>query len=629
MEINREEHSRTIRAFEVRGLLGLGGTSFVLAAIHPYHSGNFTVEQKVALKFIWDIDRAKDELERLVNLDGNRGVSGLIDYFEVTYREIAHLLEPAIQKREEQTGETLVFEPDHVFGVLALQFAHGQIIVKTVPLPANQPKPPKDAWLIEVNGQPYLQSLTIKMTVEEKINLMRCLIKIIKSAHEREPAQVHGDLHPGNLMYNREDGEAIIIDWSGNGVYGTDGWITPWHDQLLLGEIQSLPKSADIYLLALWLQRLLGAESWHWQNFAVETMSQLADTIEIPIQDFFHAFEHISLDTSQRAYRRNVIAVSSLIVVAITALLFWFRPGWQKVAKKRDEIDGIVAKAIQDESYYEKAMDELALKAKDPDFQTLRDDVMAAVGAIKLHYNASSKYLERLDLSKPNCVFISQNLHFVVYGIFPFSEGAPVSKSEYITKITYQGIWLGSKNSSKKRLITFKEHPLPLQEAVDGVFLIYESDLREVLAALGSLTRKQVLYYPLGSPRIVGVIIGSTPEELLENIITRTGNEYSDEPTILLGNRKDWTRCWEVQPHHRRTYQFSGLLNLYLRDKLGYKTSEVPQDLINTKIDLASGERADYLQQLQLAAKKAGYWLKESQDGTQLTVTATPKEDAR
>lgn len=621
MTIETEGKDNSICGFEVRGLLGLGGTSVVLAALQQNLSRHIKLDRKVALKFIWDLDRARDEVQRLINLDGRNGVSGLIDYFEIEYRAAAHILAPALARRQEVTGEALAFEPDHVFGMLVMQLAQGQNIAKTVPLPSGKPKPGKDEWLIEVDGQPHLQALSIPLTLDEKFAIIRGLIKVIKGAHERKPPQIHGDLHPGNVIFKQDEGEALVIDWSGRGVYGTDGWITPWHDQFLLGEIQALPMQTDLYLLALWVQRLLGPVNPQWQNFAIETMSKLAANQDLTIQAFYQSFEDIHQRIYQRRFKIRTATVALTITLAIAGVLLFLKPGLHKVEEERSEIEAIVAKAIQDESYMEKALELLEARSRGQALGSLEEDIINGMGRIKLHHNTSSRFLKTVDLTRPNCVFTSSHLNFVVYRQFPFSIGTPINESEFIAEISLRGIWVSKGEQQARRLIRFVKHPLPTAEAVDGQLLIYESDLREVMTALASLINKKVIYIPLTPPRIFGLLHGANPEELVKELCQRTGNPFSDEVLLTLDHRQDMTRCLEMIFPTGGDATFERVTLYYLQDRLGYQIIDLPQKLKEVPLTVAPNQAVDIFQILQAKAKEYGYHMAASADGNRILYT--------
>lgn len=623
--MEQPKQANTVNGYELRGLIGFGGTSLVMAAVQQRLAQRFQVERKVALKFIWDQGRAQDEVERLVRLDGNRGVSGLIDYFELTYQDAQHLLGPALEKRREKTGEQLTFPPDKLIAVLVLQFAYGQMIVKTLPLPHGFRHPAKHEWLIEIDGQPHLQSLAVKLSVHEKIALVRSLIKAIKGAHDRQPAQVHGDIHPGNVIFDRAEGEAIVIDWGGKEVYGTDGWLSPWHDQLILGEIQALPEVVDIYLLALWIQRLLGDERAAWHNLAANVLADLANGKAITIGELLTRFEDTYQKIMEQRTRTKILVAAVTVLAMFAVFLFWHGPAWKKATKQRDEVEDLLSHALEDEAFSRTGLDLLQAHLKDPEYQFLEDDIINAIGTIKLHYNTSAPFLATLDLAKPSCVFISQNLSFVAYRQFPFSVGSSVSDDEFIAKVTAAGILLKQRTTFAERFVGFQDFPLPLANTRNGQLIIYESDLREVMVALGTLVGKNVIYLPAGTPRIFGILHGPHPEALLKNICTRIGTSYPDGDVIAINTARDWTRCWEMHHPHRGQASFDQLFNVYLKNYLHYRTPPLPDELAAVSVELPANQSFDILQLLQAKAAGLGYALKADPSGTEILLASSPR----
>jgi len=64
-----------VREYETLGLLGIGGSAVVFAATQQRLDREFGVNRKVALKFIGDLARARDELKKPASLDANSGGS--------------------------------------------------------------------------------------------------------------------------------------------------------------------------------------------------------------------------------------------------------------------------------------------------------------------------------------------------------------------------------------------------------------------------------------------------------------------------------------------------------------------------------------------------------------------------
>ncbi len=601
-----------VDSYELRGLVGFGGTSLVFAAVDLSLKRLVGQERKVALKFVWDAARAREEVQRLVRLDGQGSVNSLLAYLEVPFSRIGELLADGLATRRERTGETLDFEPDRIFGVLVLQFAHGQNIVRTEHL-LERTRLRKGEWLIEIDGEPFVQSLATKLTLEERIALIRGLIKVVKGAHDRTPPQVHGDLHPGNVVFERVSGDLVVIDWSGDGVYGADGWISPWHDLLFLGELTALPEAADIYLLALWIERLLAQEYPGWRPMVQAVMAQKEGGLDGSIHDFSQTFEEVALHATQKKYRRTVyvIAAVALVVIGVVVWIFFNR---MKISERREQVEDMVTQALNNETRSEHTLITLKSYLTDPLYATIKQDIIKGIGQIKLKYNNSAPFLQSMNLAQPNCVYISDDQSFVVYKQFPFSLGASVSDNEFISDIQARGIQILDQRTSKRREIKFLEHPL-LADNGKNQLIIYESDLYDVIASLSELTDKEFFFMPSGRPIIYGLIRGATPIELRERVIGCSVDMSTWNHSLKIENEFVWIRCLDLATGTRIKGSLSTNIYNYLVTDLGFEVESFPAEIKEAQLSFILNEPRDCVELFQELSIKNGFKMVRSKDG--------------
>lgn len=600
---------QSIEGYEIRGLVGLGGTSLVFAAIDLDLKRVLGKERKVALKFIWDLDRAQEEAKRLIHLDGQGSVNSLLAYFEAPFSQIADIVARGLTTRQDRTGEQLHFAPDHGFGILVLQFAHGQNIVHTEPAPSGL-RLRKGEWPIEMNGQPFVQSLTLKLSLPEKIALIRGLIKVVKGAHDRTPPQIHGDLHPGNVVFDRISGDLVVIDWSGEGVYGAEGWISPWHDQLLLGEIKSLPVAADLYLLALWIERLLGSENKSWRHLA-QVVLEGREASPRSIHEFSRMFEAATEGQARTKYRAAVYATAMIGLVLMVAVSWtiWHK---RRISEKRDQVEDLVVQALQNPSRAEGVLSTLKEHLADPSYVTIKTDIIKGIGQIKLKNNNNLPFLKSLDLNQPNCVYISDEQRFVVFGQFAFTLGAAVSESEYIDEIHARGLQVRDSKSNAIREFKFPHHPL-LHDDGKNQLIMYESDLSEVLACFAQMCDMNLMLLPKGKPTIFGLLRGENPNQLIEKILQRSGCEGS----AYRRNTLEWVRCYDMPKGQTIQGGVANNMAFSLVNGLGYKLENIPDVFKQRSMNVVLEKEWDSFELFRALALSYGFeMIRNDQDHT-------------
>lgn len=567
-------HPHTIQDYKILGLVGMGGTSLVYAAAHIGLYQRFGLDRKVALKFIWNPQRAADEVQRLIRLDDNLAANTLLDYHEVRYGDVKSWMDDDFAYRQRELDDIVELQDDDRIAVLVLQFAHGQTITKTVPLAdLDTYQPKRDEWLIDVEGEPHRQFLCVDMTLDDRIAMIRGLVRAIRSAHERDPIQIHGDLHPGNVIFDRESGEVVILDWSGEGVFGADGWITPWHDDLVLEEIDKLPPETDIYLLALWIERLLGWDHKDLQDLANRVIKRLEAGEKVSIAQLRTELDTV-LNRLQGTKYRRLATANIVIATLLIGFTLWWSHTRADLQERRDQVQVLVDEALNNEARADASVRELKKLLGKDEYQVIRDEVVRGIGTIKLATTKHLAFYETLDLSKPSAVYVSKEQSFVIYDEWPLGIGSPISRSEVILEIKPSGILIGNMKSVE-RTILFKEHPM-LREFGDqldqrNVFFLYESDLATVILALSYVCSKDLDIQVRQNTTAYGVIIGETPEVVLSKIVQRLGFSWDENRSVLLDLDMPYVGFWSLSKGTYIQGDLKVLLEEMFCDTLGYK----------------------------------------------------------
>lgn len=556
--------------YEVLGLIGLGGTAIVLAARDLRIEALLGANQLVALKVMFDAERARDEAERLTRMSGVHGVNAILDYLEIESSTLAAALRPVVQAWSRKSNNAIVFDTDRL-AILVLHLERGETITKTRSW-SNRDREalPNGQWLIETPEQKLIQYLRYDLSLAEKIALVQGLITAIENAH-RLFGQVHGDLHPGNIMFNRETGDVVVIDWSNVSVAGADGWQSPWHDQFLLGEIDELPMAADIYQLGLWVLRLLAAEHPEWWRFAhrvlvVEDASSMP-SIQVFAESFVHTLRQIErASTVKRAWTGLAIALLAVAALYLATI------DWTSLRLRRS-IHRIEAASLADPAQAQPGRARLTELLHDERYLNVKQDVIAALGTLSLRTPSEVDMAQRLDISRPSAVYYADDQSFLLYGKTVLSLGSAISESEFVHYIDTVGMVVASRDK-RYRFIEFPPHALAQEVSGLGCLILYPSKLGDLLEALGSISRDEIDFSSTTEPRVFGVLKGDTVQVLLKKLFLLMDARW-DENKLSLSYEKHWLRTWEVEPGYRLAGTYIDIVVENIGQKLGYPITDI------------------------------------------------------
>ncbi len=585
-----------LKEFDALNLVGVGGISVVFSAVHLAAFNPFNNDRPVALKFVWDVTQAQQEVRRLILLDSNRGVNKLYGYFEAPLAEVRALLSPLLDGHQALTSVQPEVGPDALVGVLVMQLSKGCHLMKTRALEGAAYKLGKDEWVIDYEGRPYLQSLAMPLSVAERIAIVRGLMKIIIEAHEQEPPQVHGDLHPGNVHFNPKTEEVVVLDWSGLDIYGASGWITPWHDRLILGEIQALPRQTDVYLIALWVDRLLGNEDRAFHRLANSVLTSETGE-EQDIRSFFKAFEQQVEFLGRRAKKRRW---PYLLGVGLLALLVW----QLDIVERLQGSDGGAKAARQ------------ALEAEAVARKTKEELKHIIYGNSAALHEVSVKH----DLSRPQAVYVSKADRFVVYGGLPFLEGDAINNEFEIQTISLSAMALKAPGKAALERAVFTAHPLLGGDSQPlGCLLIYDAPLIQIANALSRHLKEDISLLSASEPRVMGLVYGDDPGLLLERMF-----EIMPTPDVAMKKHMiyydgQYLRYWDLAPGTAIEGNLSALLTQYLQERMGYELTKIPRKLADQTLRREVTTPSSCLGLFRHLVAAQGYSLEVDQNGTTLS----------
>ncbi len=567
---NPKIHGLRIGDYEVQGLIGLGGTAIVLSAKDLRMAALLDVNHLVALKLIFEPSRARDEAERLTRMSGVHGVNAIRDYFEIESSALATALEPLIQAWSKKSNNPIALENDRV-SILVLHLERGETIAKTRSWSKHDVNAlAKGQWLIETPEQKFVQYLRYDLSLSEKITLVQGLITAVQNAH-RLFDQVHGDLHPGNVVFNRETGDVVIIDWSNASVAGADGWQSPWHDQFLLGEIAEIPMAADIYQLSLWVLRLLADEHPEWQRFAGGVLVEDNAAAMPSVQAFGESFTQI-LRQIEKARTLKRAWTSLAIALLGAAALYLATTDWTAWRLRRS-IHRIEAEALVDAAKAKSGRTRLKEFLHDERFLKVKQEVIHALGSLSLRSPSEVDLARQLEIARPTAIFYAEDQSFLLYGKTVLRLGSAINESEFVYFIDTVGMVVASPEK-KYRFIEFPPHTLAQEVSGQGCLILYPSKLRDLVLALGSISHDDIDFSSMTEPQIFGVLRGENVRVLLKKLFVLMEAPW-DEYKLSLSYEKHWLRTWEVDPGYKLVGTYIDIAVDQMGQKLGYPITDI------------------------------------------------------
>lgn len=567
-------HGVRLGQFQLDKMFGFGGTSLVFVAKDLSFRDALGMNKVVTLKILFDRVQAQAEAERLIQMSDETGVTSLHDYQEFEAVEIDDALKQLFTSWQAKLYKQSD-EPIRRAYCLALHMEKGEDLTMTR-LWKNQDAKSmnKGIWVVDRQGVQYAQYLQYDLNNDQKISLIKGLISAIKHAHDRFN-MVHGDLHPGNVIYDPNTATVVIIDWGTVGVLGTDGWLTPWHDLLLLNEIQSLPKAADIHALALWIDRLLGYEDSVFRRQALRILS-VDDAALVPtIGQLSVQFEASVQKVENKKHARIFGLIAMIAVFVILGLKLSFTD-WAFL-KMKEEITALTTSGLAQGSGNREALRTLRNHLHDSRYLQLRNTIVSGLGKINLKHFRGDYYLSEEDLRRPTAIHYAGSQSFVIFKGQLLFLGSAASSNEFVSDIDVSGIVLSSSQDGH-RFIEFPVHPLAAEVDGAGYFLVYKSNLKSLLYVLAEMHFASVRFDSNIEPQVFGLIRGSTSLDVYYKLLDQMDCSWVDFGQKCNFERP-WLRMWELPDDFFPSEPMSDLVVDMLKVKLEYEIEDMPLKL--------------------------------------------------
>lgn len=248
--------------YRLGDLIAPGGSSLVFAARRE--GLPFQGQWRVVLKCVWRVALARREAAHLVDLNAVDGVVTLLDYREVPFQTIVDHLAAAAKPSLTTCDLANIrdrydLSADSPVGVLVLQFQAGAPLVSgTEPIAEPVHEDTSSLWVKDLESGRWLrQRLHEDLCYVARLRLLQQLAAQVAICHRR--GVVHGDLKPHNILFDREMSRLTLVDFGGDTslTRGSPGWQAPEHFQVALGKRTRLPPTADVFVLGLFIHRLL------------------------------------------------------------------------------------------------------------------------------------------------------------------------------------------------------------------------------------------------------------------------------------------------------------------------------------------------------------------------------------
>lgn len=526
-----------LAAYDIRGMIAPGGSSVVLSALKKDHP--FRGAWKVAIKFVWRRELAREEARNLINLDAHRGVVNLLDYFEIPFAEVERYFQMAVkginpfETMERQNLEILAEE--HT-GVLVLQFLAGSTLVRhtTTAVSEHEEFDPKQFFLIQnlESGTWLKQELSWDLSLGERIDILQQITRHIDECHQRKV--VHADLNPQNILYEPESQRVTILDFGGSTslTRGSPGWQAPEHFKLAEGELKEVPLKLDVFLLGLFINRLM-------QPFHIKGFRQLAERCLSPLAKRpsakevaaeIGAIERRLFKTRAERFGIPTLAALLLLSVAWGLYLYLNRAG-PTLRDRYGKDDGY--------ALVEEVLDLEPAKISHP--KTIRDELdtifshqeawpglRANVSLAKAHYfrKFAPGFSGRAILPEsikavwyyPGEFYIKTDIWLEVGNLF--------TPQHYLSNVTYQFssegkpiFYLHLVNFNKEeKILTIDHFPFVGEAMAKGFLFIHQIFLEDLIQFVANLMYKKIRFEGSSQTPSRGVLYFESKQDLWEQL---------------------------------------------------------------------------------------------------------------
>jgi len=265
--------------YHIEKLIGYGTSSLIFQGL-DLSCNAAGVPKKVALKFVWDVVCAREEVVRLEKARSVFEICDLITYTEMNGRDVHSVVGHFLDRVRDEFDLFISFESAGDVGILVLKLARGRHLVERS-LYKGEPLDGGHEWLVVSTLQDG-SNLTLKeffrpfvrtFTINQRLDILIQLTRAIAESHAI--GVTHGDLNPWNIFYNTRNKRITILDL-GRDHFGVRGWQAPEHIKLMAGDISVLPRETDLYLLGKWIHRLLPERGpcSHWSQQCLNPIAE-------------------------------------------------------------------------------------------------------------------------------------------------------------------------------------------------------------------------------------------------------------------------------------------------------------------------------------------------------------------
>jgi tetratricopeptide (TPR) repeat protein len=308
--------------YQLEKLIGFGASSLIFRALDT-RCRKVGVRKKVAVKLIWDLARARDEVNRLQQTRTVFEICRLITYREAAFSVIEPLITDDQIKAGRELGLHIAVDHGQVIGVLVTELFEGYHLIGRRPLKGQKLNPDYE-WPLRldhpVTGEQvqvveYLEPFVRDLNTNRRLDILIQLTKALAAAHSQDI--VHGNLNPWNIYYLPETGRVAIADL-GRDQLGIQGWHTPEHIHLREGRIEALPPETDIFLLGQWMMRLLPRDHRlaTWAERCLEERPARRPSAQLLSKE-------LELSRHQQGSKRQWLAAALALTVLLSGFMAW------------------------------------------------------------------------------------------------------------------------------------------------------------------------------------------------------------------------------------------------------------------------------------------------------------------